>query len=332
MTSKKSKPKTRIIDIKTAKHKEVTENDIVKDITWVYKMMGLKKPKIYIADSYKAQKQLVQKYNTKSKSASIEPKYNDKVRNKGLTSDISEDSIEELRERYGNTDENFALDKSTEVLTKNTKDSKSDQFFGAGFELFYSLDPATDKRIFDFYSKGIFNIEYYQKECFICTFPVAMRFDSENRLHGGELPAIEFADGNHYFLVRDVYFDAEMWKKIQGRTMPITEVLGLPNIEQRCVALEFIGPEKILEQCNAKKIHGITAKGNSLYEVALKMGENRWGNESGKFTYKLLQYACPSTDRKYASFVPEDIKDADEAMAWKFSISKEDYLGIKTQA
>jgi len=266
------------------------------------------------------------------RSESIEAKYNDKVRNKGLTSDISEESIEELRERYGNTSENFALDKSTEVLTKNTKDSKTDQFFGSGFELFYSLDTATDRRIYDFYKKGIFNIEFYKEECFICTMPVKMRFDSENRLHGGELPAIEFADGNHYFLVRDVYFDSDMWKKIQGRTMPITEVLGLPNIEQRCVALEFIGPEKILEQCNAVKVHGPTAKGNTLYEVKLKMGNDRWGNDSGKFAYKLLQYGCPSTERRYASFVPENIKDADEAMAWKFELTTDAYQHIKAEA
>lgn len=314
---------SKIIDVRKVTHKEVTEKDVASEITWIYKAMDLKKPKIYIADSYKAQKQLIQKYK---KSDSIEAKYNDKIRNKGLSSDISEEAIEELRERYGSTSENFALDKATEVLTKNTVNASTDQYFGAGFELFYSLDEETDKLLYEFYAKGIFNIEYYEKECFICTFPVAMRFDKENRLHGGEKPAIEFADGNHYFLVRDVYFDADMWKKIQSRNMPINEILALPNIEQRCVALEFLGPEKLLEQSKAVLIHGPTKKGNSLYTVKLNMGSNRVGNAAGEYEYKLLQYGCPSTDRKYASFVPEDIKDADAAMAWKFNISKEQYL------
>jgi len=315
----------KIIDVRKVTHKEVIEKDVSKHITWVYKQLGLKKPKIRIADSYKVQKANVHKHKT-TRGKSLESQYNDVIRNKGLTTDISEEAIEDLRKRYGSTSENFALDKSTEVLTKNTPNSDTDQYFGVGFELFYSLDEEADKKIYDFYNKGIFSIEYYEKECFICTFPKAMRFDSENRLSGGELPAIEFADGNNYHLVRDVFFDSDTWKLVQSRTMPVKDVLGLPNIEQRCIALEFLGPEELLKQTKAVKIHGTTKRGNALYEVELNMGTNRWGNDSGKFKYKLLQYGCPSTERRYASFVPEDIVDADSGMAWKFNISKEQYL------
>jgi hypothetical protein len=312
-----------IHDVKKLKYKPVTEKDIKADIVWIYKELGLEKPKIYIADSYKSQKQLVQKYK---KSESLASRYNETIRNKGLTRDISEEAIEELRKRYGSTTDNVALDRVTEVLTKNTPDFQTDQYFGIGFEMFYSLDLKMNKKIFDFYAKGIFNIEYYEKECFICTNPKAIRFDKKDRLHGGEKAAIEFADGHDYFLVRDVYFEAEMWKKIQSRKMPIGEILSLPNVEQRSVAIEFMGPESLLEQADAVKVHGKTERGNTLYDVKLKMGaENSWNN-GGEYTYKLLQYACPSTDRKYASFVPETINNADEAMAWKFNLTLDEYL------
>jgi hypothetical protein len=313
-----------IHDIKKLKHKTVTAKDIEKDIKWIYKELGITKmPKIYIADSYKAQKENVQKYN---KTGTLASRYNETIRNKGLTRDISEEAIEELRKRYGSTSENVALDRVTEVLTKNTPDFHTDQYFGIGFEMFYSLDLKLNKKIFDFYAKGIFNIEYYEGECFICTNPVAIRFDKKDRLHGGEKAAIEFADGHSYFLVRDVFFEASMWKKIQSRKMPIAEILSLPNVEQRSVAIEFMGPESLLEQADAVKVHGTTARGNTLYDVKLKMGDSNSWNDGGNYTYKLLQYACPSTDRKYASFVPENLTDADEAMAWKFNLTKEEYL------
>jgi hypothetical protein len=314
-----------LVTIKKVKnYHDLAPKDIKSDIKWVYETLGIKKmPKIYIADSYRVQKEQVQKH---CKSESLASRYNETIRNKGLTRDITEEAIDELRDRYGTTSDNVALDRLTEVLTKNTKNFHTDQYFGSGFEMFYSLDLKMNKKLFDFYKKGIFNIEYYEDECFICTNPIAIRFDDKDRLHGGEKPAIEFADGHSYFLVRDVYFEAEVWKKIQSRTMPITEVLNLPNVEQRSVAIEFVGPEAILEQCDAVKIHGTTARGNTLYDVKLKMGDGNSFNDGGHYTYKLLQYACPSTDRKYASFVPENINDADEAMAWKFYLTKEQYL------
>jgi hypothetical protein len=56
------------------------------------------------------------------------------------------------------------------------------------------------------------------------------------------------------------------------------------------------------------------------------MGQANSWNNGGKYTYKLLRYGCPSTDRQYASFIPENITDADEAMAWKHRLTKEEYL------
>ena len=325
MTKKKSDNK--ILDVRKCAHKTLTEKMLHEDIKWFYDQMGLKYPKVYIAASYEVQKNNIEKYK---KSESVEAKYNDAVRNKGLTADITEDQIEELRKQYGATSENHALDKVSEVLTKNTKGSGSDQYFGIGFELFYSLNDEVVQRIKNFYRKGVFNIEYYESEIFICECPTAIRFDKEGRLHGGEKAAIAFADGNDYFLVRDVFFTSKMWKKIQGRTMSVEETLGLPNIEQRCIALEYLGPEAFLEQTKAVKLDGPTEKGNTLFSVKLKMGENRFG-DSGTYEYKLLQYACTSTSRKYASFVPEDIVKADAGMAWKHKMTIEEYLKIEKE-
>ena len=321
---------SKILDIKQLKYKELTKKDVLTDITYLYKLMGHKVPKIYFADSYGAQKQQVKKY---AKSESLEPTYNDKVRNKSLENGIHEKQIENLRKQYGNTATNTKLDKVTEVLVKNIKGSDSEQYFGGGFEMFYSLDEKTNTRIYKMYEKGIFDIEYYEKQCFICANPVAMRFDDQNRLSGGKKPAIEFADGNDMYFARDVFFDAKTWKKISTGKMPLKDVLTLPNVEQRSVAIEFLGPDVLLDCKEAKIISGPSKRGNTLYDLELQMGEaNNWNN-GGKYTYKLLRYGDPSTDRQYASFIPETISDADEAMAWKHRLTKDQYLNeLKVEA
>lgn len=302
----------------------LTSKDVSADVAWVYDKLGEDSPKIYIAESYAAQKAQIKKY---AKSDSMEKQYNDTVRNLGLKDGIHESQIDTLRNRYGESKENTKMDKVTEVLTKYTKGAAdSEQFFGSGFEMFYSLSEENNNRLHEFYDKGVFAIEYYKKECFICLNPVALRFDGQGRLGGGEKPAIEFNDGHNMFFARDVFFDSKTWKKINSGTMSLVEILNLANVEQRSVAIELAGPEVLLKESNAVIISGPTKRGNTLYEVELKMGEANSFNNGGKYKYVLLRYGCPSTDRQYASFVPEHLRDADEAMGWKHHLTKEEYL------
>lgn len=312
-----------LIPLSEQTFREITEKDVRADVNWIYKQMGYSKPKIYIAESYRAQKQQIVKY---AKSERCDTQYNICVRNKGIDKGFTAEKVERLRKQFGSTEENDKLDKLFSVLVKNTDDSDSEQFFGAGVEMFYSIDDATEKRIAKFYRKGVFDITYFQDECFICCFPIAVRFDDQNRLSGGERPAIEFADGNNMYFARNVFFDADTWTRLHNRTMPLSEILTLPNVEQRSVAIEFIGPEALLECDTAQCISGPTERGNTLYAVTLKLGEANSWNNGGNYEYKLLRYGCPSTDRQYASFIPEHIDDADEAMAWKHRLSRDEYL------
>lgn len=322
----------RNIEPKDIKYKPIDKKEFGKYVTKIYKFMGKTKPKIHISDSYKTQKALSNR--TKTKGSALEGVYNDKVRNRGLSADIKEENVEDLRKRYGNGSETFGLDKAVEILVANTPHTKGEQFFGAGFELFYSLNEEVNNMLCDFYKLGVYDIEYYENDCFACTFPVAIRFDEKKRLHGFEKPAIEFVDGNSYYLVRDVYFDADTWKKIQSRTMPLAKMLALPNIEQRCVALEYLGADNLLNNAIKKKeakLLDTSERGNRLYDLTLDMGKGRFSGRNS-YTYKLLRYGCPSTDRQYASFVPENLTKADQAMAWKFKITEEQYAKLHIEA
>ena len=49
-------------------------------------------------------------------------------------------------------------------------------------------------------------------------------------------------------------------------------------------------------------------------------------------TLKILKYKDASTSQPYISFVPNYMEKADEAMAWKFSLSENEYGGISGEA
>ena len=111
------------IEPKDIKYKPIDKKAVIPHVTKIYKLMGMKKPKIFVSDSYKAQKAKVKANETKGKG--VEGTYNDKVRNKGLSADIKEENVEDLRKRYGNGSETFTLDRAVEILVSNTPDRKS---------------------------------------------------------------------------------------------------------------------------------------------------------------------------------------------------------------
>jgi len=93
-------------------------------------------------------------------------------------------------------------------------------------------------------------------------------------------------------------------------------VISISNIEERAKKMERMGVEHILRKTKAK-ILDRSKRGNELYEI----------NMIPNYPLKYLKYEDPSTANKlYGCFVPSDTKTADEAMAWKFQITEEEYV------
>ncbi len=55
------------------------------------------------------------------------------------------------------------------------------------------------------------------------------------------------------------------------------------------------------------------------------------GNTSGRIL-KILCYRDPSTKKTYISFVPDEINKADDAMAWKFHLTRAEYDRLHIEA
>jgi hypothetical protein len=158
--------------------------------------------------------------------------------------------------------------------------------------------------------------------CFISRHPEHILRDTENRMHSIEKSAIRFKDGYEQHYIHGVYFDKDLWERLVGKKMSFKEIASLKNIEQRIIALKLYGPENLLKEVRAELLDK-SERGNELYGIDSLIGGR---------TLKLLKYSCPSTNRLYVSFVPDEHTKADSAMAWKFSINEFEYKQLKAEA
>ena len=165
-----------------------------------------------------------------------------------------------------------------------------------------------------------------------------MRLDDESRLHSTNSAAVSWSRGELY-LIHGVKFERKIFQKIVTRTMSPESIIALPNIEQRRIAMQIYGIDLLMKSLN-KKLVDFSSRGNELYEIDLGLGKRiRWWFErEEKFTALVLKYSCPSTGRIYFSGIPEfdnngqKIESANQAMAWKFGLSEEEYSRLSVEA
>ena len=113
----------------------------------------------------------------------------------------------------------------------------------------------------------------------------------------------------------------KLWKRIKRPSQNVhTDFNHISHtVQNRFLQLRDEDPDLFLHEINAK-LKKYSRRGNELYEAK--------GILPDKKKLKILKYRDPSTDRIYISFVPEHFTDPDEAMAWKFNITKQQYQNL----
>lgn len=102
----------------------------------------------------------------------------------------------------------------------------------------------------------------------------------------------------------------------------IFSITDIDNIEERSKKLQGRGMEHFLKKSKAVLIDR-SKRGNELYEIRLFR----------TYVLKWLKYEDPSTPGKiYGCYVPSEMTKADQAMAWKFYITEEEYDGLEIEA
>lgn len=100
--------------------------------------------------------------------------------------------------------------------------------------------------------------------------------------------------------------------------------ISLTNVEQRVKQMQRMGVKHILKKTHAVLIEE-SKRGNKLYAMKDKLIPN--------YTLKYLVYSDPSSPEKtYGCFVPSDLVKADNAMAWKFQITEQEYNDLEVEA
>lgn len=151
-----------------------------------------------------------------------------------------------------------------------------------------------------------------------------MQIDERKRLNSLEGPAVDWSGGMKFYFINGVKFDKKLWEKVTNNELKAKQILKLENIEQRMIALKVRGADKLLDELKAILLDK-SEKGNELYLLKDIFSQNAY----------FLKYTDPSTGRVYVSGIDPEVgknNDADESMAWKFNISKKDYLNIRAQA
>jgi hypothetical protein len=101
------------------------------------------------------------------------------------------------------------------------------------------------------YGLGLFvddeNGTLYLVPCSICKLNESLQFHSEVG------PAIEWKEGFKMFYLLGVHLEKKLYEQIMDKTLPAKDALKIENQDQRTVAIQYLGGEKILKELGGKK-------------------------------------------------------------------------------
>ena len=215
------------------------------------------------------------------------------------------------------------------------------QEFGLGFESWLCLYEFLEEikythndkymRYTDLMKKGIFSAVFTDTHAFICQLPDKIRFNDDERLHSIQRPAIQMPNGDNYYFIKGTKFDEALWKKLSKRTLTGKDLMKIKNMEQRYIAFEMYGPEKLLKEYKSKLLDSFDSKSKNLGN-SIKIELHEITDLIENTPVRMLTYKCHSTARPYFSFVPPETKTALDGMAWKFNTTPEEYAKIDIQS
>ena len=169
------------------------------------------------------------------------------------------------------------------------------------------------------------------------------------QLHSLDESAYMSGDVEGMYYLHGVYVTQEQWEMAVKKTLTFDKFLKIKNMEQRRVVSQVGGAECFAKHPNAEWSEK-SPHNNRLITIrnAIAPTEDPARNNQS-LDIKIVNYKDPSTGRPYNSFVParlyndgkteinnttrmtdensHELTDPDEAMAWKFGKTVEEYYG-----
>ncbi|MBO3739182.1 DUF6745 domain-containing protein [Actinoplanes flavus] len=146
--------------------------------------------------------------------------------------------------------------------------------------------------------------------------PVTLARDNVGRLHRGEGPAMEFADGYGLWAWRGMPIPSDLAAELPSLT--VDRVRQETNAEIRRVMLEHFGYERYLSEAGARKVG--TDETGTLWRLDLRDDEPLVMVEVINSTPE-----PDGTSRVYWLRVPPETRTAREGVAWTFGLTEKEY-------
>ena len=181
------------------------------------------------------------------------------------------------------------------------------------------------------------------------TMNYVKRPDGNLQLHSMTEPSYTSGDIGDMYYLHGVYVTQEQWEMAVKKTLTFDKFLKIKNMEQRRVVSQVGGADCFAKHPNAERSEK-SPHNNRLITIrnAIAPTEDP-SRQNQSLDIKIVNYKDPSTGREYNSFVParlynngkteinnttrmtdensHELTDPDEAMAWKFGKTVEEYYG-----
>lgn len=167
----------------------------------------------------------------------------------------------------------------------------------------------------------------FKDACIVCERPARIVLDDEWRLHSLSGPVITYRDGWCAYAVRGTVVPAA-WIK-SPREIPIEAAFDWPNIEQRRIAAELIGWNRVIERLNP-----VIVDENPNPEIGTLLRITMPGDPSTPWLppeeQMFLRVRC-GTGREFVLPVPPNMQTALQANAWTYDVPEDELLKLEVR-
>lgn len=88
----------------------------------------------------------------------------------------------------------------------------------------------------------------HENICWISERHNILHINASGKLHSEREMAVAYPDGWGTYALDGVRFQRELWEKIVNKTLSSNEAIKLTNVEQRIIAMKYLGGEKALKE------------------------------------------------------------------------------------
>lgn len=178
----------------------------------------------------------------------------------------------------------------------------------------------------------------HDKLALVSERPTKIEVDDAGRLHSLTGPALTYSDDFERYVIHGVEVEPEIVTSPAEALTPF-RIEKERNVEVRRVLLNLYGEERYLRQTGATVIHE-GRKGSKLWWRMPRNAVGWRGRESGTIfttgeTEPLVMVEVVNSTaepdgsyKRYFLRIPPHIRDADEAVAWTFGLTKEQYVPL----